>query len=197
MHLEKKGIRVLGIAESFNRAQEQSVLAGIVMRADLLIDGVAFSHATVGGMDATAAVLRLVSSLERADINLLLLNGCVISWFNIIDLNEVHHQLQLPLICVTYEASEGLEAHIAKHFAGGERDSRLEAYRRLNQRAPLQLRSQYTVFIRCLGITPAEAEAVLNKFTLQGKLPEPVRVAKLVARAQLLANAATTNRPVR
>jgi hypothetical protein len=80
---------------------------------------------------------------------------------------------------------------------GAERDSRLEAYQRLNQRAPLQLRDQYTVFIRCLGIQLAEAEAVLNKFTLQGKVPEPVRVAKLVARAQLLANAATDNRPVR
>jgi endonuclease V-like protein UPF0215 family len=197
MHLAKKGIRVLGIAESFNRAQEHSVLAGIVMRADLLIDGIAFSRATVGGMDATAAVLRLVRSLERADINLLLVNGCVISWFNIIDLNDVYQRLQLPLICITYEDSEGLEAHIAKHFVGAERDSRLEAYQRLNQRAPLQLRSQYTVFIRCLGITPADAEAVLNKFTLQGKLPEPVRVAKLAARAQLLANAATDNRPVR
>jgi endonuclease V-like protein UPF0215 family len=194
MHLAKKGIRVLGIAESFNRAQEYSVLAGVVMRADLLIDGLAFSYATVGGMDATAAVLRLVRSLNRADINLLLVNGCVISWFNIIDLNEVYQQLQLPLICVTYEDSEGLEAHIAKHFEGAERDSRLEAYQRLNQRAPLQLRDQYTVFIRCLGIQLAEAEAVLNKFTLQGKVPEPVRVAKLVARAQLLANAARTGR---
>ena len=190
MHLAKKGIRVLGIAESFNRAQEHSVLAGIVMRADQLIDGLAFSHATVGGTDATAAVLRLVRSLERADINLLLVNGCVISWFNIIDLNEVYQQLQLPLICITYEDSEGLETHITKHFTGADRDSRLEAYQRLNQRAPLQLRSQYTVFIRCLGITPADAEAVLNKFTLQGKLPEPLRVAKLAARAQLRANAA-------
>jgi len=192
MHLAKKGIRVLGIAESFNRAQEHSVLAGIVMRADQLIDGLAFSHATVGGTDATAAVLRLVRSLERADINLLLVNGCVISWFNIIDLNEVYQQLQLPLICITYEDSEGLETHITKHFTGADRDSRLEAYQRLNQRAPLQLRSQYTVFIRCLGITPADAEAVLNKFTLQGKLPEPLRVAKLAARAQLRANAASS-----
>ena len=189
MHLAKKGIRVLGIAESFNRAQEHSVLAGIVMRADLLIDGIAFSHAAVGGMDATAAVLRLVRSLERADINLLLVNGCVISWFNIIDLNDVYQQLQLPLICITYEDSEGLETHISKHFTGASRDSRLEAYQRLNQRAPLQLRSQYTVFIRCLGITPADAEVVLNKFTLQGKLPEPLRVAKLAARAQLRTNA--------
>jgi endonuclease V-like protein UPF0215 family len=190
MHLAKKGIRVLGIAESFNHAQEHSVLAGIVMRADLLIDGLAFSHATVGGMDATAAVLRLVRSLERADINLLLVNGCVISWFNIINLNEVYQQLQLPLICITYEDSEGLEAHITKHFTGAERDTRLEAYQQLNQRAPLRLRDQYTVFIRCLGIPLADAEAVLNKFTLQGKLPEPVRVAKLAARAQLRANAA-------
>jgi endonuclease V-like protein UPF0215 family len=165
------------------------VLAGIVMRADFLIDGVAFSHATVGAMDATAAVLRLVDSLERDDINLLMLNGCVISWFNVIDLNEVYHQLRIPLICVTYEDSEGLEAHIARHFEGAARDVRVEAYRQLEPRVAVQLQDQHIVLIRSLGIQEAEARAVLKKFTIQGKVPEPLRVAKIAARARLITDA--------
>jgi endonuclease V-like protein UPF0215 family len=185
VHVNKKGIRVLGVAESFRREQEKSVLAGIVMRSDFIIDGVGFAYITVGGMDATEGVVHLFESLQRDDINVMMLNGCIISWFNIIDLHEVYKKLQIPLICVTYEESEGLEAHIAKHFEASERDSRLEAYKRLGDRVPVRLHDQFEVLIRSLGIDDADAGAVLKKFTTHGKVPEPLRVARIVARAAL------------
>ncbi len=185
LHVNKKGIRVLGIAESFRRDYEKSVLAGIVMRSDFIIDGAAFDMITVGGMDATEGVLRIFESLQRDDINVIMLNGCVISWFNIIDIMEVYKRLQIPLICVTYEESEGLEEHIAKHFEAHERDSRIEAYRRLGDRVPVELQDGFEVLIRFLGIEKPEAGAVLKKFVVQGKVPEPLRVAKIVARATL------------
>ena len=109
LHINKKGIRVLGIAESFKRDYDKSVLAGVVMRSDWIIDGVAFDEITVGGMDATEGVLRVFDSMQRDDINVMMLNGCVISWFNIIDIKAVYDRLRIPVICVTYEESEGLE----------------------------------------------------------------------------------------
>jgi len=185
VHVNKKGIRVLGIAESFRRDLEKSVLAGIVMRSDFIIDGVGFNRITVGGMDATEGIMHLVESLRRDDINLMMLNGCVISWFNIVDIQEVYERLQIPLICVTYEESEGLEEHIAKHFEANERDVRIEAYKKLGDRVPVKLYDQFEVLIRFLGIEKTDAEMVLKKFTAHGRVPEPLRVARIVARALL------------
>ena len=185
LHVNKKGIRVLGIAESFRRDYEKSVLAGIVMRSDFIIDGVGLTQITVGGMDATEGIFRLVESLQRDDINVMMLNGCVISWFNIIDIMEVYRRLRIPLICVTYEESEGLEEHIAKHFEATDRDLRIEAYNRLGDRVPVNLHGRFEDLIRFLGIEKADAGTVLKKFTTHGKVPEPLRVAKIVARALL------------
>ncbi len=185
LHINKKGIRVLGIAESFRREYEKSVLAGVVMRSDFIIDGVAFDRITVGGMDATEGVLRVFDSLQRADINIMMLNGCVISWFNVVDINEVYERLGIPLICVTYEESEGLEEHIARHFEAVERDSRIEAYKRLGDRVLVRLHNDFNVLIRFLGMEKSEATAVLKKFTSHGRVPEPLRVAKIAARASL------------
>jgi len=185
VHVNKKGIRVLGIAESFRRELEKSVLAGIVMRSDFIIDGVGFNRITVGGMDATEGIMHLVESLRRDDINLMMLNGCVISWFNIVDIQTVYERLQIPLICVTYEESEGLEEHIARHFEASERDVRIEAYKRLGDRVPVKLSDHFEVLIRFLGVEEAEAEMVLKKFTAHGRVPEPLRVARIVARALL------------
>ena len=55
------------------------------MRKDLIIDGFAFSRVAVGGMDATEGVLAIVHTLNRRDINVIFLSGCVIAFFNIID----------------------------------------------------------------------------------------------------------------
>jgi endonuclease V-like protein UPF0215 family len=197
LHLNKKGIRVLGIAESFRRGYEKSVLAGIVMRSDLIIDGVGFTHITVGGMDGTEGIMRLFESLQRDDINVIMLNGCVISWFNIIDINEVYERLQIPLICVTYEESEGLEEHIAKHFEVSERDSRIEAYKQLGDRVPVFLADRFEVLVRVVGIEEIEAGTLLKKFATQGKVPEPLRVAKIAARALLKTDETLFESPAR
>jgi hypothetical protein len=179
--VDKKGLRALGIAESFEKGKSrQAVLAGVVMRGDLQIDGFGVTTITVGGLDASEGVLRLFEDLERRDINLILLNGCVISLFNIVDLEEVFKQVKLPIICVTYEESLGLEKYF-KEFEDWE--VRLERYKRLGKRTPITLHTNHEVLVRFLGIEKErEVKAVLDKFTIQGAIPEPLRVARLLAR---------------
>jgi len=183
LQLQKKGLRVLGIAESFVRSPPLSRLAGVVMRGDMRIDGAALAGIRVAGDDATAGVQRIFQELDRSDINAVMLNGAVISWFNIIDLQLVFERLQLPVICLTYEESPGLERYIREYFEQPEEKLRL--YHRLGEREALTLRTGYRVYVRALGLDLQESRALLNKFTLDGRVPEPLRVARLMARAAL------------
>jgi endonuclease V-like protein UPF0215 family len=134
-------------------------------------------------MDATGAVLGIIASLARRDINVVMVSGSVMAWFNILDPEAVFAGTGLPLIVVTYEDSEGLEGDIAHHFPGDE--DRLRAYRKLGERAPVELKNGSRVFIRAFGISHGDAARVLRDFTRDGKVPEPVRVARLVARAAM------------
>jgi endonuclease V-like protein UPF0215 family len=180
MQISKKGIRALGIAESYS-GREQSVICGVAMRKDLRIDGVSFGSVTVGGTDATESIICLVDELKRNDINILLVGGCVISWYNIIDMARLNSELGLPVICVTYEASEGLIKDIEHHFPGDQ--DRISLYESLGERVPVMLKTNRTVFLRSWGITDPDAARICDDFTLDGKIPEPVRVARLCARA--------------
>ena len=183
LHLNKPGLRVLGIAESFVRSSRISILAGAVMRADLRLDGLAYGRATVGGDDATKAVLNLYEQLERTDVNALLLSGLAISWFNIIDLEEVSVRTQKPVICLTYEESLGLEKYIREYFPQPE--EKLRCYAVSGERVPVWLKTGFEVYVRALGASAEEARILLNKFTRDGRVPEPVRVARMMARASL------------
>jgi len=182
MHIAKKGLRVLGIAESFS-GREYSTLCGIVMRKDRIIDGAVFERIAVGGMDATDAVLRMVGHLGRSDINCIMISGCVIAWFNIVDPKAILERTGLPVIAVTYEASEGIEQDIAHHFPGDE--ERIEAYRRLGMRMEISLHTGHHIYIRGWGIEDEEAARLCNDFTAAGKIPEPLRIARLMARAMM------------
>lgn len=183
MHLEKPGLRVLGVAESYRGRHDEgavSHLAGVVMRRDLRIDGIGFATTTVGGDDATGAVIRLVASLERDDLTALMLSGAVIAWFNVVEADRVAETTGLPVVVVTYEASKGLEGAIARHFPGDA--ARLERYGRLGERSAALLSNGSTVYIRPFGLSLREAAGLVDAFTIDGRIPEPIRVARLIAR---------------
>ena len=177
----KKAIRALGMAESFRKSSEKAFLAGVVMRSDLIIDGFTINRSTISGDDATDSVTALYSSLGRQDINLIMIGGAIISMYNIINLNRVFEETGKPVLAVTYRPSEGIEDAIKKHFPDNW-ESKLEAYRRLGPRREIRLKNGFKVFVRNIGMDDYDSRLILNKFTVFGRIPEPIRVARLLAR---------------
>lgn len=184
LHIEKKAIRALGIAESFVKSQERSVLAGVVMRSDIVIDGIVYGSATVRGDDATNAIIEMYKKLDRDDINFVMLGGLIISMYNIIDIERLWNELKVPVIGVTFEESEGLDTHIKRAFPDAW-ESKLAAYHKLGGRERIRLKTGNDIFVRVEGVSGKSVKQVLDKFVLQGSIPEPIRIARLIARAKL------------
>ena len=181
IHSEKKGFRVLGIAESFKKSCKKSTLAGVVMRRDLIIDGMMFGSSTIEGDDATESIISLHKSLARDDINCILLDGLVISMYNIINGEKIAGATGLPVVAITFEDSKGLEGSIKHHFADWQH--KVEQYQKLGKRERIALKTGKNLFIRYWGLSQKKVVSILNSFTLQGSVPEPIRVAKLAARS--------------
>jgi len=184
LHLEKKGIRGLSIAESFSQTSKKSVLSGIVISTDLVIDGFVFGHSTVGGDDATDAILEMYEKLDRQDISFLLISGIVISLYNIIDMKRISEKIGLPVIGVTYEESSGIEDAIKHHFPESYK-SKLTEYSKLEPRKKITLHTSYNLYVRNEGCTVLETKQLLDKITLQGSIPEPLKITQLLANTLL------------
>jgi len=187
LHLEKKGLRGLVIAESFTQNSKKSILAGVVMRRDFLIDGFVFGKATIEGDDATETILSMYKKLNRPDISYLLISGIIISMYNIIDLKKISQSLDLPVIGVTYQDSQGIEEAIRHHFPDSY-ESKLKEYQELENREKITLHTSYDIYIRKEGCTLSDVKHLLDELTLQGSFPEPLRVAQLLAKTLLSNN---------
>ncbi|NWF96587.1 MAG: DUF99 family protein [Candidatus Thorarchaeota archaeon] len=176
----KTGIRVLGVAESFERSDLNSTVVGVVMRGDMRIDGMAFCTPRVGGLDSTDRLLEMYERLHRSDIRLWLLSGGVISWFNIVDLGRLYHETSIPVISVSYDDSEGLDKYLREYFPA-DWTQRVLTLEKNGPRHRVSLQTGHEVYVNLAGIDDRDAKAILDRFTLDGKTAEPLRVARIVA----------------
>lgn len=197
----KSGTRALGVAVSSSdrttTSSDRATVAGAVVRVDRVVDGASFATCTVGGTDATDAVIACVERLDREDVRHLLLAGVAPAWFNVVDLNAVHTATDRPVLAVSFEASEGLEPHIREHFEGEARERRLATYESLPERVAIHLGDDDgndggnadadaapELWVRAVGVDDATARRVVRAHLPDGQgRPEPLRVARMLARA--------------
>ncbi|MFB6107309.1 MAG: DUF99 family protein [Haloplanus sp.] len=181
----KPGTRALGVAESYDGVDDgagRSTLCGALVRADRVADDFVFGTCRVGGTDATDAVASLVSTLDREDVRYLFVSGIAPAWFNVLDLRRLHEACDRPVLSISFEASPGLDAALREQFDGDALDRRLDTYRAQPPRRRLAVNDE-TVYLRAVGLDADDAEDVVRAFTPEGGRPEPLRVARLAARA--------------
>jgi endonuclease V-like protein UPF0215 family len=176
----KPGSRALGIAESTR--ESTSHLAGAVVRASRVLDGIAFARCTVGGNDATDAICTLIETIDRDDIQYVLVAGIAPAWFNIIDLHRLHDSTGLPVISVSFESSLGLDGAIRDAFDDPATvNDRLDTYHSQPDRSAITVNGE-SVYVRAVGTD--NAGEIVRSFTPEGGRPEPLRVARMAARGR-------------
>ena len=184
LHLEKKGLRGLAIAESFKPNSIKSVFSGIAMRRDFIIDDFIFGSATLEGDDATDTILSMYEELHRPDISYVLISGLIVSMYNIIDIKKLFDVLQIPIIGVSYNDSKGIEDSLKHHFPNSS-ELKIQAYRQLGRREKITLSTSHEIFVRIEGCEISDVKHLLDSLTLHGSIPEPVRVSQLLAKKLL------------
>jgi endonuclease V-like protein UPF0215 family len=184
LHLEKKGLRGLAIAESFRQRTANSIFSGVVMRRDFVIDGFVFGTASIEGDDATDTILKMYDELQRPDVGYVLISGLIVSMFNIIDIKKLYHSLKIPIIGISYNDSLGIESALKHHFPDSF-ESKISLYHKLGKREKITLNTSHDVFIRKEGCTLSDVKYLLNELTLHGSVPEPIRVSQLLAKTLL------------
>jgi hypothetical protein len=112
-----------------------------------------------------------------------MINGLIISLYNVIAGEKILETTGIPVIGVTYQDSSGIEDRFFDKFDKIEANKRVEAYRKLGYREHITLKTGMTVYVRSWGISHAKVIHILNSFIIQGKIPEPLRIARLISRA--------------
>jgi endonuclease V-like protein UPF0215 family len=143
------------------------------------LDGVLCGKIRRDGANATRTLVRMVSgSRFGSQLQLILLQGIAFAGFNVVDLPELHRALGLPVVTVARRGPDlaAIQRALLTRVPGGRRKWRL-----IECGGPME--SLAGVYVQRVGIGLDETCEVIERLALNSRLPEPLRVAHLIAGA--------------
>lgn len=173
----KKEVRILGIDDGpFDKFKKGKVLVvGTIFRGGSFIDGVVSTKVTVDGIDATKKLITLVNKTKhKPQLQYIILDGIALGGFNVIDIKELYKKTSLPVIVVIRRMPDIKK--ITATLKKIKHESKIALIKKAGQIYPI-----HKIFVQIKGLTLKEAEDVLKISCTRSLLPEPIRVAHLIA----------------
>ena len=180
----KPEIRVLGVDDGFFIPHTKGTVdvIGVVYRGGYWLDGVMRTEVTIDGMDATEKIASMIKESPHYDqLRVVVLNGITFAGFNVVDINELHKRVNLPVIAVTREKPNFAEIKKALENLP-ERERRWKAIENAGNIIKVKTRNtEEAVYMQIAGVSQKDAEKILRVASTRSNIPEALRVAHIIA----------------
>jgi hypothetical protein len=177
----KRQIRILGIDDApFTFQEKYSTVIGVVMRGGEYLECVLRTQVTVDGTEATEICKQMIqNSRHRKQLKAVMIDGACLGGFNVVDIDDLSTTTHLPVITITRDEPDQkkIKHALQKNFKDWE-----ERWTLLQKGLLHKIPTRHNpLYIKCTGLSLEEAKEIINISTIRGVIPEPIRVAHLIA----------------
>ena len=180
----KPEIRVIGIDDGVFTPHVPGLVlvVGVVFRGGYWVEGVMHTEIYVDGFDATEKIAEMIkASSHYKQLRVIMLNGVTFGGFNVVDMQKLHASTRLPVIAVTRERPDLQCIHDALEHMPGSKE-RWQMIMDAGEVTEVSTRiSSEKIYLHVVGMSVAEAEAIVRLTSTRSNIPEALRVAHLVA----------------
>jgi len=141
------------------------------------LEGVLRGKVRRDGVNATRELARMVQhSRFVSHLQAVLLQGIALGGFNVVDIQELHRVLGLPVLVVSRRAPDlhAVETALLQRVPGGARKWRL-----VQRAGPVEALAG--VYVQRTGVGSSQAAALIRRLAVNSLIPEPLRTAHLIA----------------
>ncbi|MBW2980377.1 DUF99 family protein [Candidatus Woesearchaeota archaeon] len=173
----KKEIRILGIDDApFDKFKKGNVLVvGTMFRGGQWIDGVLSTKITIDGSNSTSRLISMINKSKfKPQLQCIILDGIALGGFNIIDVKELNKKTRIPVLVVIRRMPD------FKRIMAALKKLKKEHKYKLIQKAG-QVHKIGKVYVQMSGLSLEQAKQILKITCTHSLLPEPIRVAHLIA----------------
>ncbi|SFM44775.1 endonuclease dU [Methanolobus profundi] len=177
----KDEIRILGIDDSA-LITDTITIVGAFFRGGQWLDGVLRSEITRDGLDATDKIVEMVlRSKHFPQIRAIMLDGITYGGFNPVDIIHLNKETDIPVIVLMRDLPNFEKIEDALSFLP-EKEKRTEIIKNAGPIHKVVTKDRSNpVFIQCCGIEPEFAAKIVKISSTRSNIPEPLRVAHLIA----------------
>ena len=156
----------------------ETPIVGVMTEGADLVEAVAVTRFPVDGDEVTSFLATWVMKLRlHPALQAIVLGGITIAGLGVVDLASLAEQTGVPTIAVSRRDPRGHRVADALRAAGF--DARLAVV----ERTPPAFASPTGLYVACAGATPEVAVALIGACLGKANVPEPLRLAHMIARA--------------
>jgi hypothetical protein len=175
----KKELRVIGIDDApfdkFDPLQKFVLVVGTVFRGGSFMDGMISCYVEKDGEDASLRIIEMINdSRFKPQIQAIFLNGIAVAGFNVINPVVVNKETGIPVIVVIRDYPDYKKIFSALEKLGMQKKISII------QKMPKPVKVN-NVYVQNIGISRKDTLKLLNITCTHSNIPEPLRVAHLVA----------------
>jgi endonuclease V-like protein UPF0215 family len=178
----KEEIRILGVDDGpFTKKDKEVIVIGVIFRGGEFIDGLLRTYVSVDGLDATEKLSEMInSSKHKQQLKVIMLDGITLGGFNIIDVKKLYSETKIPVIVINRKIPDlkSIKTALEKNFDDFEK--RWKMILNAGKIKELKL-EKFSIYYQNLGLEDEETEEIILISTKHAQIPEPLRVAHLIA----------------
>lgn len=153
-------------------------IVGVVMEGSDLVEGVAMTSFPIDGAGVTDFLAGWIQGLRfRPGLQGIVLGGITIAGLAVVDIERLSEALELPVLVVNRK--DPRQHRLAGALESAGLADRLEVV----DRTPASLPVSNGLHLACAGTSPEEAARLIDASRRKGEMPEPLRLAHLIASA--------------
>ena len=180
----KSEIRIAGFDDGpFDKEKTSTPVIGVIYRGGKFLDGILRTDITIDGLDSTQKLIKLInSSRHKQQLKVLMLDGITVGGFNIVDVKQLHKNTGLPVIIFNRKYPDLVSVKNALMNLSGF-DIRWKMIENAGKIKECSLSNDKKIYYQSIGMSDEDAEDALRMSSTHGDIPEPLRVAHLIATA--------------
>jgi endonuclease V-like protein UPF0215 family len=175
-----QNVPVVGVEDgSFQKGISRKALLAVVLLKGTEIERVKVCEISVDGIDATE---KLCSILGKLEFSAVLLAGVSFAGFNVIDPTVIHNRFKKPVVVITRTKpdNKAVKRALRKHFKDWK--TRFGIFVKLGLVHKVIITNAAPVYFEVVGADASWCCNLIRTLVVHGRTPEPIRVARLIAR---------------
>ena len=173
----KKEIRVIGIDDApFNKFKKGNVLVvGTIFRGGLWLDGILSTKVSIDGNNSTKNITEMINKCKfKPQLQCIFLDGIAVGGFNIIDVKQLSKKTKLPVIVIIRRKPNIKK--IKETLIKIKKKNKIKLLEKAGSVIPIG-----KIYVQLTGLSIENAKEILKVVCTRSLIPEPVRIAHLIA----------------
>ncbi len=151
------------------------------MRGGEWLEGVVRTYVKKDGLDATDKIAQMVSGTKHfGQIRAIMLNGITLAGFNVMDMDRLYERTGLPVIVIMRKLPD-MESIKSALMNLSDSEYRYSLISKAGDFIRIESERGEPIYIQIRGLNEEDAIKIVSATAIHSRVPEPVRVAHLIA----------------